>query len=267
MPGALPDGMPRLVPIALVTGATLASAPARAQVCHGMATDDAPPEIAVHAGLDTAAASISMGSYAEVAPSAEVAWRRLDVRVVTPFYHLEYRGVRSDGIGDVLASVSAAAIDGRRARAGVALAFTRPTGLEAVGLGTGAPMYMPGAWASFDGATWSLFASAAYGWMAMDMPDSGMHHSALPYVGSLVSPMNDREVEGALRATYHASDELHLYAAGSVAAPIGDGVTRAFAVTGARLERGHTAFTLEAALPLAGDPFHGRMSLGVVRAF
>jgi hypothetical protein len=258
----------RFAPIALFTGATLASATARAQVCHTVAdTDDDSHAVAVRAGLETAAAAISMGSYAEIAPSAEVAWRRLDARVVTPFYHLEYRGVRSDGLGDVLASLSAAILDGRRTRAGLALSLTRPTGLATVGLGTGAPMYMPGAWASFDGAAWSLLASASYGWMAMDMPDGGMHHTMLPQPGSLVSPMNDRELEGALRATYHASDELHLYAAGSIAAPIGDGVTRAFAAAGARVERGRTAVTLEAALPLAGDPFHARMSLGVVREF
>jgi hypothetical protein len=257
----------RFAPIALFTGATLASAPARAQVCHTVATDDAPPSVAVRAGLETAAAAISMGSYAEVAPSAEIAWGRLDVRVVAPFYHLEYRGVQSDGIGDVLGSLSAAILDGRRVRAGLAISLTRPTGLELVGLGAGAPMYMPGGWASFDGEAWSLLGSASYGWMAMDMPADGMHHTVLPHPGSLVSPMNDRELEGALRATYHASSELHLYAAGSVAAPIGDGVTRAFAATGARVEHGRTAVTLEAALPLAGDPFHARMSLGVVRAF
>ena len=258
--------MTRLVSLALVTAAVLASAPARAQICHSL-DDSAAPDVSVRAGLETAAAAISMGSYAEVAPSAELAWSRLDARVVTPFYHLEYRGVRSDGVGDVLASLSAAALDGRRVRAGAAMAFTRPTGLEAVGLGTGAPMYMPGVWASLDGGRWSALASASYGWMSMSMPAGGMHHMGLPYVGSLVSPMNDRELEGALRATYHAGDALDVYAAGSIAAPIGAGVTRAFAAAGARVERGRTAVTVEAALPLAGDPFHGRMSVGVARAF
>jgi hypothetical protein len=258
--------MSRLVPLAIFTGATVASAPARAQVCHTVDADPA-RDVAVRAGVETAAASITMGSYAEVAPSAEVAWWRLDARVVTPFYHLEYRGVQSDGIGDVLGSVSGALVAGPRVRAGLALSLTRPTGLETVGLGTGAPMYMPGAWASYDGAAWSALASASYGWMSMAMQGDGMHHSALPYVGSLVSPMNDEELEGAVRATYHATGELHLYAAGSVAAPIGAGTTRAFAATGARVERGRAAITVEAALPLAGDPFHARMSIGIVRAF
>ena len=248
--------------LAFVAAMLLAASEARAQVCHTMSADDH-SEITARAGVETSVAQISMGDYVGMAPSVSIAWKRLEARAVAPWYHLEYRGVKSDGPGDVAATLQAAIVDGERVRAGIAMSMTAATGDAQVGLGMGQSMYMPGAWASWSGGAWSALASASYGWMA-NMPSGHMH---MAMVGSLVSPMNHEELEGALRATFRATDTLGVYGAASIATPIGEGTTRAFAATGARVDVGKSAITLEAALPIAGDPFHGRIALGLVRTF
>ncbi len=248
--------------VAFAAAMLLAASEARAQVCHTMTADDH-ADITASAGVETSVAQISMGDYVGFAPSVSIAWKRLEARAIAPYYHLEYRGVKSNGPGDAVASLSGAILDGERVRAGVAMSMTAATGDAQVGLGMGQSMYMPGAWASWTGGAWSALASASYGWM--EAGPGGHHH--MTSVGSLVSPMNHEELEGAVRASFRATDTLGVYGAASLASPIGEGTTRAFAATGARVDVGKTAISLEAALPIAGDPFHGRIALGVSRTF
>jgi hypothetical protein len=295
--------MARCFGLALVAAGVLAAPPARAQLCHPAADDAgdgtdyddeddhdmhmhdmqgmhdmssmhhaARPRqpsldtVTARAGLEADVATIDAGSYAGLVPSASVAWWRLEARLAAPVYHLEYRGVKSDGAGDLLASLTGTLVAGRHLRAGVALAVTAPTGNQAVGLGMGDIMWMPGAWASWSGGRWSTVASGSYGRMAGSL-DEHAHHTG--FVGSLVNPMNHEELAGAVRGTYRATRALRVHALASLATPIGiDGTTRAYAAAGSRYALGGGwDVGAEAALPIAGDPFHARFALDVARSF
>lgn len=208
-----------------------------------------------------------MGSYVGFVPSVSLAWRRLEARIATPVYHLEYRGVKSDGPGDALFSLSATVIDARTARFGLALSVTEPTGNAAVGLGMGDAMWMPGVWGSLSRGRWGAVASASYGRM-QDLGDPSMHHHGADMVGSLVSPMNHEEVAGAVRGTYRATRAPRVHLLGSIAAPVElEGTTRAYAAAGAHYRVDAWDVGVEAALPLAGDPFHARMAIDLARSF
>ncbi len=291
--------MRRFLSTAIVACGVLAAAPARAQLCHPAADDaagrdDPGPDLdmstmsdadmaAMHkraarpswttvtarADLEVDLATISSGGYDGFVPSVAIAWWRLEARVAAPVYHLEYRGVKSDGPGDVLFSLAATAIEVRHVRAGVTLAVTEPTGNQNLGLGMGDVMWMPGAWGAWSGGPWGAVASASYGRMA-EMADAsgGGHHHGPAYVGSLVNPMNHEELAGAVRGTYRATRELRLHVLASVATPIElDGTTRAYAAAGTHYLAGAWDLGVEAALPIAGDPFHARMAIDVARSF
>lgn len=274
-----------------------AAAPAHAQLCHpaadDLSSDDGDgegdgahamemhhhmegmdmnmpaerPPITARADVEGDVASISMGQYVGFVPSVSIGWWRLEARVAAPIYHLEYRGVRSDGPGDVLFSLSGTVLDAKNARAGVALNVTEATGNAAVGLGMGDAMWMPGAWGSLSSGRWGAVASASYGRMQDMGGGAGMHHHAA-MVGSLVNPMNMEEIAGALRGTYRATRAMRLHVLGSIATPIDvAGVTRAYAAAGAQYKLSDWEVGVEAALPLAGDPFHARMALDLARSF
>ena len=226
----------------------------------------AKPAVTARVDGEFDAASIDAGDYYGFVPSGSLAWWRLEGRVAAPVYHLEYRGVRSDGPGDLLWSLSAAAVQTRHLRAGVAIAVTEATGNEKVGLGMGDRMYMPNVWAAWNDGRWGAIASASYGRMAGDAAAHAMH---LHLPGSLVNPMNHEEVAGGLRLTYRATHQLRLHALASVATPIElEGTTRAYAAAGLRWTTAD-GWELggEADLGLAGDPFHARMVFDVARGF
>jgi hypothetical protein len=272
-----------------------AAAPAHAQLCHPAADDlssdedgEAHPSMEMHhhmegmdmtgmpserppitarADIEGDVASISMGQYVGFVPSVSIGWWRLEGRVAAPIYHLEYRGVRSDGPGDVLFSLSGTVLNARNARAGVALNVTEATGNAAVGLGMGDAMWMPGVWGSVASGRWGAVASASYGRMQDMGGGGGMHHHAA-MIGSLVNPMNMEEVAGALRGTYRATRAMRVHVLGSIATPVDvTGVTRAYAAAGAQYKLSDWELGVEAALPLAGDPFHARMALDLARSF
>jgi hypothetical protein len=145
---------------------------------------------------------------------------------------------------------------------------TQPTGNERLGLGMGEVMWMPGAWGSWSAGRWGVTAQGSYGWMAAMSDSGGAHHHGPGYVGSLVSPMNHEELAGALRGTYRATRALRVHALASVSVPTGmDGTTYAYAATGARYAIGAWEAGVEAALPIAGDPFHARLAFDLVRTF
>ena len=261
----------QLIAIAIVlAGARAASA----QLCH---TDDMDtsmpmsmpmhePTITARADLEADVASIASGEYEGLVPSVTIGWWRLEGRAQTPIYHLEYRGVKSDGPGDVLFSIAGTVIERDRARAGVAFAATEPTGNGAVGLGMGMAMYMPGVWGSLSRGDWGAVASVSYGRMS-DLNAPGGHHHAV-MVGSLVNPMNLEEIAGAVRGTYRATPALRLHVVGSLAAPIDlPGTTRSYAAAGAHYRIDDWDVGLEAALGITGDPFHARMAFDLARSF
>ena len=300
--------MSRTIQLAIVACGVLAAAPARAQLCHPVADDDRevddsdsdpeamkgmhmegmsdadmaamhhamhdakprrdPGALTARADLEVDVAQIDQGTYEGVVPSASLSWWRFDARVAVPYYHLEYRGVITDGPGDVLLGASGAIVAQRHLRAGVALAVTAGTGNGNRGTGMGDTMYMPGAWASWTRGAWGVTASGSYGRMASLPSDGSGHHHATGYVGSLVSPMNHEELAGALRGTLRATRSLRVHALASIATPIEiEGVTRAYAATGARWRSGDWEIGVEAALPITGDPFHARMSADVALSF
>ena len=266
-----------IVAIAIVA----ASRTARAQLCHtdmpemsdedmkgmkGMAMPMHEPSVTARADLEADVATISNGEYEGMVPSVTIGWWRLEGRVQTPIYHLEYRGVKSDGPGDVLFSIAGTLVQQERVRAGVAFAATEPTGDAQVGIGMGMAMYMPGVWGSYADGPWGAVASVSYGRMAnLDAP-GGHHHAVM--VGSLVNPMNLEEIAGAVRGTYRATPDLRLHVVGSLAAPIErPGTTLGYVATGAHYRIDAWEVGLEAALGVAGDPFHARMAFDLARSF
>jgi len=273
--------------------AILACAPsiARAQLCHPGADGDmedmdhdhmqhmegmegmegmkmpAPPAITARAELEVDAATIPSGGYLGFVPTVSISGWRLEGRISAPVYHLEYRGVKSDGPGDLLFSLSGTIVQAHRARAGVALAVTEDTGNGALGLGMGDAMWMPGVWGSISRGDYGAVASVSYGRMqSLDDGMGGHHHAGS--VGSLVNPMNHQELAGAVRGTLRATRALRLHVLASVATPIDiEGTTRAYAATGVHYRIDAWEIGLEAALGLAGDPFHTRFALDLARTF
>lgn len=224
------------------------------------------PAVTARADGEFDVASIDAGDYYGFVPSVSIAWWRLEARIAAPIYHLEYRGVKSDGPGDLLWSLSGTIVQQRHLRFGAAIAVTEATGNEKVGLGMGDRMYMPNLWASWNHGRWGAIASASYGRMAGDVSEHAMH---LHLVGSLVNPMNHEELAGGLRFTYRATHELRLHVLGSIATPIElEGTTRAYAAAGIRwtMPDGWDVGG-EADLGLTGDPFHARMVFDLARAF
>jgi hypothetical protein len=266
-----------IVAIAIVA----ASRTARAQLCH-TAPDESddmpmdmsnmkmdmppPPAVTARADLEADVATIPSGEYEGVVPSIAIDWWRLEARVSTPIYHLEYRGVKSDGPGDLLYSISGTVLDAHHVRAGLAWTATAPIGDAQVGLGMGMSMYMPGAWGSITRGAWGATISGSYGRMS-DLGAPGGHHHAV-MVGSLVNPMNLEELAAAVRGTYRATPALRLHVVGSLATPIDlPGTTRGYAAAGAHYRIDAWEVGLEAALGLTGDPFHARMVLDLARTF
>ena len=100
-----------------------------------------------------------------------------------------------------------------------------------------------------------------------DLGAPGGHHHAV-MVGALVNPMNLEEIASAVRGTYRATHSLRLHVLASLATPIElPGTTRGYLAAGAQVRSGAWEVGLEAALPIAGDPFHARMALDLARSF
>ena len=269
--GAFRNTTPARLAALLALALGLASRPAFGQLCHPTAqstadrhqteTDDTGLEAAVAAE----AALLEAADVQGMTTSLRGQWRRLGARVAIPVYRIAHDdGDVAIGLGDITIEASARLVGGARWRGGVVAGVGVPTGDADDGLGMGHAMLMPGAWLTAEGGPLRVAATASYGTRVGDAGDGHHHHHA---ARAMVNPMNAHEVGGSLRAGYVATDDLELHAIALLAAPIGDGVTRAAAAGGARWHLGTWSVGAEAGAGITGRPFVSRGVLDLTRTF
>jgi hypothetical protein len=188
-------------------------------------------------------------------------WSRVSARVALPAYRVADEGV---GLGDALLAMTGDLTPGRGAiRFGVAGSLSLPTGDGDAGRGMGHPMIAAGAWAS---APLGPVRVDGVGVYARALGDGAEHaaHAHASAMWPLVDPMNPEELAFDARATAGLGARVRAGAGASYAAPISDGgETRAIAYAVAELARGRYTFSSQLAVPVAGDPFVARGTVGL----
>lgn len=185
---------------------------------------------------------------------------RLSLAAALPHYHIRRNGLASAGFGDL-------ALEGRglvaatrdaRARVGVLLSLSAPTGEPAHDLGMGHWMLAPTAWTRVTRDRLTLEARLGYG---RAFAGSTRHRHA-PGKTPIVDPMNHSELEGALSGIARAHRRFHsrLAVYGGTPVASSNGAARAAVSFAGDVLVGQVRFTLEAHLPLVGDAFTGKLA-------
>lgn len=214
--------------------------------------------------------------------------------VALPVYGIERDGQRDRGIGDLLLGARAPVYRLRRAERerfaiGPEIAVTLPTGDSDKALGMGHVMLMPGLFGRFRHERFTLSVSLAYGVAVGDHGHAGhgsdvtghehhahhghdtsqavSGHAAGPW--PIVNPMNRSELEHAVTGAYQFADWFTLALRVYGAVPVGDddGEAREIVAPAGVFTWGPTDFTLTGEVPVLGDPFDFRTTLGVAIRF
>jgi hypothetical protein len=265
--------MRALVSLAIVAIGIARATPAAAQLCHDLPPPGVGDVVVAHdprapghrhdaglgygAGLGLEAASTviegTAASFQGVALHAHLHAGRFAVEAHVPAYRLAHAQGVERGIGDVGVAAWVRLHERHDLALGAGLPVGFPTGDEHRGLGMGHVMIMPTAFAVARRGPVTLLATAGYH-HAIDPaehPPGGIH-------GSIVSPMADRELSAAARATWWVAPALGAVAEAAIAVPLDDEATRAAAGVGAHVRHGKVDLRAVIQLGLAGDPFGSR---------
>lgn len=263
-----------LAACALLAG-LLAPSGSHAQTCHPPSLRDQ-VDSGFHVGFVTVAATFSdtqRGDYQGVIPTLGWHYEWLTAELALPWYRLETDGQENVGLGDLAADVRVALY---RAPSGIValgpeLAASFPTGDADEGLGMGHVMLMPGVWGRFELDQLSIIAQLAWG---RALAESGAHaqHSGhhehgvattpAPAPSPRVNPMNMSEFEHALGIRYAVHPNVAFTARWLGAIPLEDGgFERQTVGPGLQLSAGALDASIEAQVPVVGDPFDVRFTI------
>jgi hypothetical protein len=248
-----------LIAALAVTPGVLGARATRAQGCHA----EPPQQVGdsrwqLTLGQETARFESPRyeGHYQGLRLSGGVGRQRLYAGAALAAYRIVRNGLPGRGVGDLLlhSRVLLLRAEHDRARAGVGLGVTLPTGDARADLGMGHVMLMPGAWASAQLNQILASAQLTYG-KSLRGNNAAHHHDS---VGPLVAPMSGSELE----ATASASLPIYPKAAGARARASVNGALPVLDESGAaradlRLallfgDRVNTS--LELHLPITGSP-------------
>jgi hypothetical protein len=192
--------------------------------------------------------------------AVEAAWatRWFQVSARMPWYDLDRNRLVFRGPGDLTLGtrVPLWRTAGGGLALGAELSASLPTGDEALELGMGHAMIMPGVFGVLDRGDFA--ASALVGWgRALGSASGHVHGAAVPK--PLVGPMNMEELEVSLAGTWRFLPAFSVRASVAGAEPVGRaGLRRAAAGAGIWWAAAGFSVGLEGQLPLAGDPYRAR---------
>ena len=257
----------RCVRVAALAAAAVVTRPAAAQSCH------LPPRVltsddAFAASLRSEIAGFSNseyeGHYEGLVPNLSFRHAWFEAAAALPLYRIVRNGRSDVGPGDLLLQARAAVLrDRERVQAlGLELAASLPTGNPEHELGMGHVMLMPSAWGTLGLGRLGLSARVGY---AQAVAGSSEHHHHGGGTSPLVDPMNESELDaaaaGSFAVTPAVSARLGFY--GAVPVATADGRARAVGFAGFGVQNQRFGTSLEAHLPLAGDPFTAKLVLEV----
>jgi hypothetical protein len=259
--------------VGLVASMVLADA-ASAQSCHAPSLRE-PTETGFHVGFVAVAATFSdveHGDYQGIIPT--LTWHHpwVTADVALPWYRLNRDQQEAIGLGDLATDVRVALFrtDSAGFAFGPELAVSFPTGNAEEGLGMGHVMVMPGAWARLELANLSIMGQLGWGRALADADAHAQHaghagHEGHPaeamHATPRVNPMNMNELEHALGIRYAVHPNVALTARWLGGIPLDDmGVARQVIGPGLQLTADALDATIEALVPIAGDPFDVRVS-------
>jgi hypothetical protein len=178
-----------------------------------------------------------------------------------PLYSLSRNGRNVGGLGDLALEVSVPLRFGpsRPRDLGFGLISTLPTGDGTQGLGMGHVMFMPHVWYRLSRKRFELRVSIGAGLAWMN--GSGAHHHRPQPV---VNPMNSEEITFLAQPSYLVTKHLRAQTRFFGALPAVEGGAPRVLV-GAGLEARTEAFfsSVELSLPMLGDPYQAKLSLGL----
>jgi hypothetical protein len=250
----------------------LAADAAHAQTCHPPSLRE-PSETGFHVGFVGIVATFSdveHGDYQGVIPN--LSWHHpwVTAELALPWYRLEREDQEAIGLGDLTTDVRVAVyrIESGALAFGPELAVSFPTGDADKQLGMGHVMAMPGVWARLEVEKLSIMAQLAWG-RALASAEAHAEHaghegheSVAPLAGPRVNPMNMTEFEHALGVRYAVHPNLAVTARWLGAVPLDDtGVERQLIGPGLQLTADALDASIEALVPVAGDPFDVRFSV------
>jgi hypothetical protein len=267
-----------LVSFAVVAIGIARATPAAAQLCHDLpppgvgdvhgadehahghahAADGAAYGVGVQVEAASTVIDGTAAAFQGVALHAHVHVGRFALEAHAPAYRLAHAQGTERGLGDVGVAGWIRLYQRRALAIGAGVPVGIPTGDEHRGLGMGHVMLMPTAFVVGRRGLATVTAAAGYH-HAIDPaehPVGGIH-------GSVVSPMADRELAAATRATWWVAPALGAVAEAAVAIPLDEAPTRAAAGVGAHLRHGRVDIHAIVQLGLAGDPFRARGVLAV----
>jgi hypothetical protein len=243
----------------------------RAQTCHPPSLRDEPADSGFHVGFVSVAATFSdteHGDYQGIIPTASWHYESLTAEVAVPWYRLQRNADEDIGLGDLTADVRVAIYrtPSRLIAFGPELAASFPTGDADKELGMGHVMLMPGVWGRLELARLSIIGQLAWGRALADTDQHAGHHmhhgGAAPHASPRVNPMNMNELEHALGLRYAVHPNLALTARWLGAIPLeDDGFERQTIGPGLQLTADALDASIEAQVPVAGDPFDVRFMI------
>jgi hypothetical protein len=196
------------------------------------------------------------GHYQGLSLGVRLANARLSAGAALSVYRIVRNGLASRGLGDLSLHSHAALLGSSRgkARAGLVLGITLPTGDATADLGMGHAMLMSGAWATARVHQLLVSSQITYG-KALRGNNAHHHHDSF---GPLVAPMSPSELGATLSASapiYQGATGVRLRGGVDGAQPILDkaATARASLLVGLLLgDRVQTSFELK--LPIVGEP-------------
>lgn len=230
---------------------------AMAQHCRPMApqAESSAIEASLRAEAATYRTARFEGSYEGLFLAAGFRGPLIGLRLQLPRYRIVRNGLPRHGFGDLLgeAQVRLYELQEPSLQLGLALAFTAPTGDWKADLGMGHAMWMPSTWAEVTASGFLFQAKLTY---AGAFEKDGAHEGHARAPGPIVAPMNASELNALLSGSAQVVDEIYLrLGAFSGIALNEDGASRMTALFATDFVFEHLRFSVEAELPLLGDPF------------
>jgi hypothetical protein len=266
------QSLKRYAGIIAVVCVALSAGVARAQTCHTASLRE-PTGTGFHVGFTSIAATFSdgeHGDYQGLIPT--LGWNHpwVNAELALPWYRLERGADETVGIGDLTADVRVAVYRADSAFAfGPELAVSFPTGDADDNLGMGHVMAMPGVWARVEWEQLSIMGQLAWGRALASSTSHAAHaHHAGHEAGAaqayspIVNPMNMSEFEHALGLRYAVHPNLAFTGRWLGGVPLDDsGLARQLIGPGLQLTADALDASIEALVPIAGDPFDVRFSI------
>jgi hypothetical protein len=235
------------------------AAPFAAQAQHCRAVPSEPESSSIEADLRAEAATYRTtrfeGSYEGLFLGAGFRAPLFALRMQLPRYRIVKNGLPQHGFGDLLGEAQLRVLQLREPtlRFGLALAITLPTGNRHAELGMGHAMWIPSVWADVTRSRFQLQAKLSY---AGVFDDEAGHRGHARGPAPIVAPMNVSELGTLLSGSARVVGVIHLRLSAFSAIALNDaGASRATALFATDFLFQKLRFTLEAELPLLGDPF------------